>query len=139
MRLYSALEDFTNTTLEAVSGTLGKLNYLSRLRGTGSSYHHWGLAKLYGETAAQEALAQAHKSVFSKILRTPLPDLFEDVKASSKLAGLTPGAYLKKLDQNKVALMPINPGSASAKHFSSVLDALSNLQKSRSAATLPTS
>lgn len=139
MRLYSAFEDLTNTTLEAVTGILGKLNYLSSLRGTGSAYQHWGLAKLYGDTAAQEALAQAHKSIFSKVLRTPLPELFEDVKACSKQAGLSPAVYLKKLDQNKAALMPINPGSASAKHFNSVLGALSNLQKSRSAATLPTS
>lgn len=139
MRLYSALEDLTNTTLEAVTGILGKLNYLSSLRGTGSCYTHWGLAKVYGENAAQEALAQAHKGVFSQMLRTPLPELFEDLKHCSKRAGQSPAAYLKNLDRNKLALMPINPGSAGAKHFSSVLAALSNLQKARGGATLPAS
>ena len=139
MRLYSALEDFTNTTLQAVSGILGKLNYLSTLRGGGSSYTHWGLTRLYGHAAAQEALEQAHKSIFSKVLRTPLRDLLEDLKESSNAAGLTAADYLKRLSDSQAALVPFNPSSGSAKHFSSVLVALSNLQKTRRAATLPVS
>jgi hypothetical protein len=138
MRLQSALEDLTNTTLEAVSGTLGKLNYLSSLRG-GSAYIHWGLAKVYGDAAAQEALTQAHKGIFAKVLRMPLPDLLEDLQECSKAAGLSPGAYLKTLSEREAMLVPFNPGSGSAKHFSSVLGALLALQKSRRAATLPAS
>lgn len=139
MRLYSALEDLTNTTLEAISGILGKLSYLSSLRGSGSAYIHWGLAKVYGDAAAQEALEQAHKSIFSKILRTPLPDLLEDLGECSKAAGLAPADYLKRLTDSKAALVPGNLGSGPAKHFNSVLDALSNLQKARRAAILPAS
>jgi hypothetical protein len=133
MRLHSAFEDLTTTTLEAVAGLLGKLNYLSSLRGSGSSYTHWGLAKVYGDSAAQEALEQAHKGIFSKVLRTPLPDLLEDLKECSKAAGLTPTDYLKSLSDSKESLVPFNLSSGSVKHFSSVLGALSNLQKSRRA------
>ena len=101
---------------------------------------HWGLARVYGETAAQEALNQAHKSVFSAVLRTPLPKLLEDLGYCSKLAGVSPAAYLKKLRQRQAALVPANPGSGSARHLSSVLDALSHLLKAAPRAAIrPTS
>ena len=139
MRLYSAHEDLTNTTLAAVSGVLGKLSYLSSLRTDGESYIHWGLARVYGDTAAQDALMQAHKSVFSTVLRTPLAELFEDLGHCSKLAGLSPAAYLGLLKERQAALVPGNPGSGSSKHLSSVLDALSHLLKRPRAAIRPIS
>lgn len=129
MRLYSALEDVTNTTLEAVSGVLGKLNYLSGLRINGNSYTHWGLARVYGHSAAQEALTQAHKSVLAKVLRTPLPALVEDLRQCSKSAGVSPAIYLKNLIERQDILVPGNPASGASKHLSSVLDALLNLVK----------
>ena len=138
MRLNSAFEDFTNTTLRAVSGTLAKLDYLSSLR-EGASYVHWGLATVYGEKAAQEALAQAHHFIFSELLRTPLRELLDDLEACSTRVGLTPAAYLDKLRDCKEELVPGHPGCGSEQHFNSVLYALSNLQKTRRAAIPPIS
>ena len=137
MRLHSALEDVTNTTLEAVSGVLGKLNYLASLRMNGSTYTHWGLARVYGDSAAQEALTQAHKSVLAKVLRTPLPDLMEDLRQCSKLAGLSPTVYVKKLIERQNVLVPGDPASGSSKHLSSVLGALLYLVKTAPRASIP--
>jgi hypothetical protein len=138
MRLHSALEDLTKTTIPAVSGILAKLDYVSGLR-QGSSYVHWGLASVYGQKAAQEALAQAHHLIFSEVLRTPLRELAQDLERCSSRIGLTPGAYLNKLRNSRQNLVPGDPGSGSAQHFSSVLYALSSLQKSQRAAIRPIS
>jgi len=138
MRLHSALEDLTNTTLSAVSGMVAKLDYLSSLR-EGTSYVHWGLARVYGKKAAQEALAQAHHFIFSEVLRTPLRHLVEDLEECSIRVGLTPTAYLNKLRNSSHKLVPGHPGCASAQHFSSVLYALSSLEKTRRAAIPPIS
>jgi hypothetical protein len=138
MRLRSAFEDLTNSTLRAFSGILAKLEYLSSLR-EGASYAHWGLASVYGEKAAQDALSQAHHFIFSEILRTPLRELMKDVEQSSSRIGLTPGAYLNHLRNSTDKLVPGGPGSGARQHFSSVLYALSNLEKSRRAAIPPIS
>ena len=139
MRLNSPFDDLTSTTLRAVAGMLGKLQYLSSLRSAGGPYLHWGLARLYGEQAAQEALTQAHHSVLAKILTTPLRELLEDLEESSRQAELTPRIYLKKLRGCSLDLLPLNPGSGSEQHFNSVLYALSNLQQGRRAAIPPIS
>jgi hypothetical protein len=138
MRLQSALEDLTNTTLRGFAGIVAKLDYLSSVR-EGTSYVHWGLARVYGQNAAQEALAQAHHFIFSEVLRTPLHDLVEDLEECSIRVGLTPSAYLKQLRNSSHKLVPGHPGCASARHFSSVLYALSSLEKTRRAAIPPIS
>ena len=138
MRLNSALEDLTNTTLGAVSGILAKLDYLSGLR-EGTSYVHWGLATVYGQKAAQEALAQAHHFVFAEVLRTPLRDLAEDLAECSTRIGLNSSDYLNKLSSSSHKLVPGHAGAGSAQHFSSVLYALSNLQRNPRAAIPPIS
>jgi hypothetical protein len=139
MRLNSALEDLTSTTLRAVAGMLGRLQYLSSLRSAGGRYLHWGLERLYGEQAAQEALTHAHHSVLAKILATPLRELLDDLEECSTQAGLTPRNYLKNLRNCSLDLLPENPGSGSEQHFNSVLYALSNLQQGRRAAIPPIS
>ena len=139
MRLNSALEDLTNTTLRAVVGRLEQLQYLSSLRSAGGTYLHWGLQRLYGEQAAQEALIQAHHSILAGILATPLRELLEDLEECSAQAGLSSRNYLKKLLGCSVDLLPVNLGSGSAEHFNSVLYALSNLQRGRRAAIPPVS
>ena len=138
MRLNSALEDITNTTLREVSGLLAKLDYLSSLR-EGRSYVHWGLARVYGQKAAQEALAEVHHFIFAEVLRTPLRELVSDLEECSNRIGLTPTAYLNTLRDRSQHLVPDHPGSGSVQHFNSVLYALSSLQKCRRAAIPPIS
>jgi hypothetical protein len=138
MTLKSALDDLTLTTLQAIRGLWGRLEYLAGLR-TGGSYLHWGLTKVHGEEAAQRALNEAHRVAVSRILRTPINDLVQDAEESSKPQEVTPAAYLEKLDKSKTGLVPANPPGGAAKHLSSVLCALLSLEKTRRDATPPTS
>jgi hypothetical protein len=128
MTLKSAIEDVIGTTLAAVSGVLGKLEYLSRLRrGRGSPYTHWGISRAYGEAAAQEALAEAHRLLFLRVLQTPLKELQNDVEISSEASQMKPKEYVENLRGDSRTLLPKDLGGGSARHFSSVLHALLSL------------
>ena len=117
MTLRSALEDLLETTLAGVAGIAGKIEYVASLRDTASgAYSHWGLTRAYGEPAAQHALAEAHRLVFLGFLRTPLRTLRDDVIVSSGVLQITAGEYVEP-----------DLGGGSARHFSSVLQALSIL------------
>jgi hypothetical protein len=128
MALKSALEDLLGTTLAGVSGIAGKVEYVASLRDTGSgTYSHWGLTRAYGETAAQHALADAHRLMFLKLLRTPLRTLRDDVIVSSGALQMSAEEYVERLRGRGQALLPADLGGGSARHFSSVLQALSIL------------
>src|ERR1700685_4343364 len=96
MTLISALEDLQETTLRAVTGCLGKLEYVAGLRSKAGTYTHWGLVRVHGEGTAEKALTQAHRAMLSEVLSTPLRKLEEEAERSSQSAGLPPNAYLQK-------------------------------------------
>jgi hypothetical protein len=128
MMLKSALEDLLGTTLAGVAGISGKVEYVASLRDNGSgAYSHWGLARAYGEAAAQQALAEAHRQMFLRLLRTPLRALRDDVIVSSAALQMTAGEYVERLRSRGQAMLPPDLGGGSARHFSSVLQALSLL------------
>ena len=109
MSLYSALEDLHETTLRAFAGCLNKLEYLAGLRKDGG-YEHWGLSRVYGDSAARKALARAHRSLLSKVLAMPIRKLAEDAKQSSKVAGIPADAYVERLASASPDLLPQGPG-----------------------------
>ena len=128
MALKSALEDLLSTTLAGVEGTVGKVEYLASLRDADSgSYSHWGLTRAHGETAAQVALAEAHRLMFLRLLRTPLRNLRDDVMVSSGALQMTASEYVQSLRRREPILLPADLGGGSPRHFSSVLYALSIL------------
>ena len=137
MTLKSAFEDLSRTTLRAVFGCLGKLEYLAGLRAHEGDYAHWGFGKVYGHAAANKALGTAHQEAVSEVLSTPLGRLLQDVEDSSQAAGLDVDAYLVKLTQRGDALLPEQPGAGSARHLSSVLHALLALARNRERNTTP--
>ena len=130
MSLLSALEDFRVNTLTAIQGGLRKLEYLSGLRDR-DGYLHWGLGRVHGEERAKRALADAHRSLLSQILSTPIHKLEEDARKSSQEAGMQEGEYLEGLSSSSARLLPPVPGAGSSRHLSSVLYALSSLRKHR--------
>jgi len=128
MTLKSALEDLLGTTLAGIAGLARKIEYIASLRDTATgAYSHWGLTRAYGESAAQHALAEAHRLLFLTMLRTPLRTLRDDVVVSSGALEMTAGEYVERLRSHAPALLPADLGGGSARHFSSVLQALSIL------------
>jgi len=131
MTLKSALQDISQTTLEAISGLLKRLEYLAGLRKFRGDYLHWGFSKVHGETAAKKALREAHRGVVSEVLSTPLKKLLEDVESNSLVSGADAEQYLENLSQRNAELLPADPGAGSARHLSSVLHALLGLERHR--------
>jgi hypothetical protein len=132
MRLRSALEDFETNTLGALPGLLGRIVYLGRLHDGNGVYDHWGLAKVYGDNAAQHAMHTSHRGLLSEVLRKPLVVLFNDIATSCSSEHLTEEELLVLLAQS-----PPKPLSRSARaHLGSVLGALSALIEEQKSANL---
>jgi hypothetical protein len=133
MRLKSALEDFEANTLRAVPGLLARLSYVGSLHEGDGTYYHWGLAKVYGDDAAQKAMRSSHRIVLSEILKKPLAVLLKDVQTSCSSEHLTEKEFLATLAQ--CSPKPLSP--AVRAHLGSVLNALSMLVENRNTANLP--
>ena len=133
MALYSAQEDLRDKSLKSVSGGLNKLQYLADLRDTtGAAYSHWGLSRLYGEQAARRALEEEHRLLIATLLGMPIQKLLEDVQRCSEAYGISPELFLERLRTRRISsLLPPETTSASERHLSSVLHALSALVKSQ--------
>jgi len=129
MVLKTVKEDLQASTLRAISGLLAKLGYLAGLRQADGTYSHWGLSRVHGEEAAQEALSGAHEGLVSKILRTPLHKLVDDVQDSCVSVRRDRADFLAELRDREFQVLPANAGVGSRRHLSSVLHALSALTK----------
>ena len=140
MTLKSALQDIKETTLAAVSGLLGKLAYLASLRRRQGRYQHWGMEAVHGQEPAEKALKAAHMEVVSRILRTPLPSLVQDLQDSSRGSGFEPQVYIDQMKENFEDLLPDGrQNSTVPSHLNSVLLALSSLERNRARSTRSTS
>jgi hypothetical protein len=135
MTLKSALQDLRETTLSAVAGLLAKLAYLGSLRRRDGGYRHWGLALVYGEDSSDRALKAAHTEVLSRVLRTPISELEEDLHESSQAGQETAGTYVAGMQEQFNQLLPSPQDAVAARHLNSVLVALSTLEKNRKPAT----
>ena len=114
--------------MRALTGIVGKIEYVASLRDARSgNYSHWGLSRAYGEQAAQQALAEAHRQLFLKLLRTPVCALRDDVMLSSGALQMTASEYMERFRNQLQALLPQDLSGGSARHFSSVLHVLSIL------------
>ncbi len=136
MSLKSALQDIKETTLAAVAGLLGKLAYLASLRHGQGRYQHWGMELVHGAESSERAIRQAHAEVVARVLRTPLAVLQEDLKISSSDSGVEAAEYVEQMRGHFDALLPEGrQNSPASNHLSSVLLALSSLEKNRGRAT----
>jgi hypothetical protein len=135
MTLKSALQDLRETTLAAVTGALAKLAYLGSLHCREGGYLHWGMSLVHGEDSSERALKAAHTEALSAVLRTPMAELVEDLRASSQDSEKTAAAYVEGMREQFTELLPSPQDAASASHLNSVLVALSSLEKNRKDAT----
>jgi hypothetical protein len=139
MTFKSALQDLRETTLVAVSGVLARLAYLASLRRRDGGYSHWGLSLVHGEESSDRALRAAQTEVLSKVLRTPIPELVEDLRESSQQNNTTAEGYIEGMRQQFSELLPSPEDTAAAAHLNSVLTALSTLEKNHKRAIPSTS
>jgi hypothetical protein len=136
MTLKSALQDVKETTLSAVAGLLGKLAYLASLRRKHGRYEHWGMQSVYGVETAERALRTAHTEILKGVLRAPLASLVQDLELSSRGSGVDPEVYVAEMRDRFDDLLPEGRiDSPASSHLSSVLVALSGLEKNRARAT----
>jgi hypothetical protein len=135
MTLKSALQDLKETTLSAVAGLLGKLCYLASLRQHGR-YQHWGMESVHGTESAERALKMAHSDVLAGVLRTPIAALETDLEESSRASGIAGLEFVQEMQEHFDDLLPSGrQESPAGSHLSSVLVALSKLEKNRAHAT----
>jgi hypothetical protein len=139
MNLFSAYDDFVNRTLHAVPGWLGKLDYVAGLRQKDGVYLHWGLTRVHGPNVVQQAATQAHQDVIAHIVRTPMRDMLKDAGDSGREKQLSVARYLDSLVQKGDDLLPARLSAGPARHFNSVLQALSALARRQEGSTTPVS
>jgi hypothetical protein len=129
--LTSAFEDFEGRTLSAVPGLLGKLRYVAHLCDSSRTYSHWGLEKVHGGDAAGKAMRSSQRTLLTRILRTPLRDLADDLQRSAAAAEMKDLDFLSTLERPVRNDLPVQNFRASEKHFMSVLHTLSALAQNR--------
>lgn len=140
MTLKSALQDVKETTLAAIAGLFGKLAYLASLRRGHGQYEHWGMQSVHGVESSARALKTVHSEILKNVLRAPLEALEQDLQLSSSSSGVDADRYVEQLRGNFAELLPDGlQDSPSSTHLSSVLLALSHLEKNRERATRLTS
>ena len=86
----SPAADLWRNTLSIIPTTFGRLAYLSSLRDPNTGvYAHYGLAQIFGEKPADQALRQSHAEHFSRWLCLNLQQQKADLDE-----------YLSKLDED---------------------------------------
>lgn len=127
MSIFSAEEDFSRNTLDAVSGVWQKLRYVSELRQPDGHYEHWGLMRKYGKNAAERAILRAHQELALHILRMPLGKLVEQTADAAAQGEISPSVFVARLIAEGHRLLPGDLCGGSLRHFTSVLESLSSL------------
>ena len=133
MTLKSAYEDLRQRTVERIPGTWGRLKYVAGLRSSTGGYAHWGLERVHGTGAAQDAFLKVHKTLVKTILQTRLRALREDLGESSQAEGTSPTSYASILRGSLHQLLPSGCPRESQLHLSSVLETLTILAARRHA------
>lgn len=135
MALRSALEDFEGTSLGAVPGLLGKLYYMAELHDGRGKYLHWGMRRVHGEEGARRAMRTSHAAILTRVLRTPLRVLAEDLSNSASSAQVPALEFLSSLEKLMPQALPTGVVAASQSHLTAVLHALAALAESQGRAS----
>jgi hypothetical protein len=128
MTLRSAYDDLYQRTIERIPGAWAKLKYVAALRSSSGSYMHWGLERVHGPVASQDAFAKVHKTVLQNILRTRLNALQEDWEQCGEAdrANLLSSGPVPNLNLSQV--LPSGCPKETELHLLSVLETLSILE-----------
>jgi hypothetical protein len=130
MPLLSASEDFTRRTLSGIPGLLSRLAYITGLRDEEGNYRHWGLARMHGTAAAEDAMRRAHMELLTQMLRMPLVQLMREVEDPQQVALGAPRILLKKSAPPQ-SIVPIGAHAATFSHAKATILALRALQDAK--------
>jgi hypothetical protein len=125
--IFTVDEDFVRNTLDAVPGLWGKLRYVSALRQPDGRYKHWGLMRKYGENTAEKAIRQVHRELALQVLRIPLRELMNETAGAAAQSEIPLREFVARLVVERNNLLPADFGGGSARHFTTVVEALSSL------------
>lgn len=127
MSIFSVEEDFSRNTLAAVPTLWGRLHYVSSLLQQDGRYEHWGLARKFGQEAAERAIRSAHRELMFEVLRTPIRELVSETKKAAGHFGFSEKEFVEMLAARVDSLMPQEIVGGPARHFRTVLTGISFL------------
>ena len=130
MTLLSASEDLWYRTLSAFDGILQKFAYVVSLRDQSGRYRHWGMDRTYGEQTAEAAIAEVHTRAWIDVLRTPVPELVDEISGMDAVARQT---LIEELENRRRLSCPADLSGGTVRHFNSILLALEYLSRSADA------
>jgi hypothetical protein len=104
----SAAEDLRRRTLSQFARPLDRLIYLASTRDYNTGvYYHDGLAAIYSQDVACQALADCHREAFRQILQTSLRDLVGQLENYMESVNLGVDTFVeawKKLEPYRVTV-----------------------------------
>lgn len=107
--------------MSVLQGVWSKLNYLRELRDSDGRYRHWGLATIHGEEATDKMIADVHSDLYLQVLRTPLPELFEQLELSAEDAVCSARQLAEQLYKQRQCITPTELRGGAPEHLRSVL------------------
>jgi hypothetical protein len=140
-RRWSPFEDFMKRTMSILQGVWSKLNYIRELRSADGKYEHWGLAATHGEEGTNRMIADVHSELYLQVLRTPLPELFEQLELSAEDAGCSPQELAEQLYKQRQRITPADLRGGAPEHLRAVLlihDLLSKSSQGQGSGSPPT-
>lgn len=135
-----AASDLWRHTLSQIPSVYGRLAYLTSLRDTNSGqYQHHGLALIFGDKEADEALRQSHQTSFEEWLGFTLEQQKADLDLYlSDLVGIKKTVVENWLRLAPyINLVPVTAGHTERTLFLSDLKALLELLKNECGAAAP--
>lgn len=129
MTILSPSEDFWCRSLADFPGPVSKLEYIVSLRTESGAYAHWGLTRVHGEAAANQAIANAHTKIFLEILRTPLSQLQRELRSLAQEQGAHARDLLDAFLERGERLVPHSLNGGSRRHFNSIWESLSAIER----------
>lgn len=136
-----AADDLRCRTLSGMPRALDRMIYLASTRDYNTGmYHHDGLASVFGDEVACEALATCHREAFEQLVCTSLKDLVDQIEAYRISARTSPDEFIaawKRLEPYRVAV-PVETHTVAAEflftNFKTALAILEERQKAPLAA-----
>jgi hypothetical protein len=125
----NAAEDFMHRTMDVLHGVWSKLNYIRELRKGDGGYEHWGLTRVHGQNAAERAIASVHSDLYLQLLRTPIPELINQLQLSADDVDCTAAELAKHLQQKQPDIIPQELRGATPEHLRFVLLVTNLLEK----------